>query len=169
MFSAPLVFSYTLLGGPLIFAVVAGLVFAAVFSAQDREQPYRNKFLHNIGPAIGSSLPVVLIGFVAGYLTGTSRAAVVGSIVPAVLALIGGLNVYMFGVEVRNRALVGYCVFMFSLMLFYGVEVGGFSRTFDLEYRIKALSEQELRVNDYRKTLGLSETIPAWVLSSEPK
>ena len=37
------------------------------------------------------------------------------------------------------------------------------------EDRLRALSEQELRVREYRRDLGLEDVFPNWVVTAEPK
>jgi hypothetical protein len=59
------------------------------------------------------TLPVTVIAFFAGNLTGLSRSPAIGSVLPAVLALLAGLMVYVFGSENRFKIVVGYSSFMF--------------------------------------------------------
>ena len=115
------------------------------------------------------SIPIALAAYVAGYLSTMSRTTAVGNLLPAVLALIGGLNVYVFGSETKNRVLVGYCTTVFVLMIFYGSQTGGYFREATREDRLRALSEQELRIKTFRSILGLNEDMPSWVVLSEPK
>src|SRR5688572_7139553 len=42
-------------------------------------------------------LPVWLLAYLSGFLSGISRVAVLGTVMPAILALIGGVNIYVFG------------------------------------------------------------------------
>src|SRR4051794_2506403 len=101
----------------IIIGSILGAGFALAFSLAGGEQSYLNKLKRNMPPALGFSIPIVLVALVAGYLTGSSRSPVVGTIIPAVLALFGGLNVYFFGIESKNRAIVGYSIFIFTLIL----------------------------------------------------
>jgi hypothetical protein len=89
--------------------------------------------------------------------------------VPAVLTLVGGLHIYLFGVEAKNRIVVGYCVFLFSLFLFYGVQEGAIQREYERADRLERLSEQEKQIRMYRLNLGLPEEVPNWITTGEPK
>ncbi len=115
------------------------------------------------------TVPVALAAYVSGYLATMSRTTAVGNVLPAVLALLGGLNVYVFGTDTRHRVLVGYCSASFVIMLFYGTQVGAHLREATREDRLRALSEQELRVREYRRDLGLEDVFPNWVVTAEPK
>lgn len=116
-----------------------------------------------------SGLPVALAGYSTGFLTGLSRAPAVGNLLPAVLALIGGLSVYVFGAESKSRLLVGYCVCLLVLNVFYGVQAGAFERDSGRLARLLRLSEQELMIRNYRKARGLEPEIPSWILTGENK
>jgi hypothetical protein len=154
---------------PLLIGLCSGIVFALTFSLANRELPYWDKLRTNFLPAIGFSIPIVLVGYVAGYFTGISRSPVVGAIVPSFLALIGGLNIYLFGVDTKNRPLVGYCVFIFASALLYGTQFGGEAREIGRTARLIYLSEQEKQIRAYRANRGLPEEPPSWILGAEPK
>lgn len=68
-------------------------------------------------------LSVSILGGVAGYAGGLSRVGVVGEIIPAALSLVGGVVVYVFGVNQSKGATVAVLVTAFALSLFvnYGV------------------------------------------------
>jgi hypothetical protein len=58
------------------------------------------------------TFPISLIAYIAGYLSTMNRTAAVGTVLPAILALIGGLNIYVFGADTKYRNLVvTVCVF----------------------------------------------------------
>lgn len=115
------------------------------------------------------TVPVALAAYVSGYLATMSRTTAVGNVLPAVLALLGGLNVYVFGTDTRHRVLVGYCSASFVIMLFYGAQVGGHLREATREDRLQAVAQQEFRLRAYRRDLGLPEEFPGWAVGSEPK
>jgi hypothetical protein len=98
-----------------------------------------------------------------------SRTTAVGTVLPAVLALIGGLNIYVFGTDIKYRNLVCYCVCIFAVMLFYGSQYGAHLREMDREFRLRQLAGQELRIKTLRRNLGLPGDFPQWIVSSEPK
>jgi hypothetical protein len=103
-----------------------------------------------------------------GFLTGIGRnSAAVGSLLPAVLALIGGLSVYAFGTDNRYRFVVGYCVCLLIVSLFYGTERGAFDREWYREARLRTLFEMEKRLQTYRANRGLPEKAADWLLLGE--
>jgi hypothetical protein len=169
MFPSAEVAFIQLLISPLLIGACLGIVFALTFSLVNRERSYWDKLKQNFLPAIGFSIPIVLVGYVAGYFTGISRSPVVGAIVPSFLALIGGLNIYLFGVDTKNKALVGYCVFIFVIALLYGTQFGGEAREIGRAARLIYLSEQEKQIRAYRVNRGLPEEPPSWIIGSEPK
>jgi hypothetical protein len=154
-----------------------GLLFALVyfFAILAYERRYTRSNIFHIGlRAVGFSVPIVLLAFVAGYLTGISRSAAVGTIVPAVLTFVGALNVYAIavmgsGTLAENKVAVGYSVFLFAFIFFYGVQSGAYYREYGNENRILALSKQEQKIRAARKNLGLPEDPPSWLWSLEPK
>lgn len=158
-----------LIAKPLLVGAVAGLIFAVIYSLQAGDATYPEKLRRNLLPAIGYSIPTTLVAFIAGYLTGISRAPAVGNVVPAVLAMIGGLNIYFFGIETKNRVLVGYSVFIFSLLFFYGVWGGVLDREIGRVGRFINLSEQERTIRTYRENRDLPPDPPAWILGGDTK
>jgi hypothetical protein len=115
------------------------------------------------------SIPTFFVAYVAGYLTGISRAPAVGNLVPSLLVLIGGLNIYLFGTSRENIALVGYSVFIFTLVLFFGFEVGVIDREIGRVARLVSLSDQEKLVRNYRENRELPPDPPAWILGGEAR
>jgi len=66
-------------------------------------------------------LALSLVGACAGMAGGMSRVGAVGSIIPAFLGLLGGLSVYLFGVD-RTKGLIvsfGAVALSLSLLLSY--------------------------------------------------
>jgi hypothetical protein len=118
---------------------------------------------------VGYSYPVALVAYIAGYLSTMGRTSAVGQIIPAVLVLISGLNLYVFGQENRYRFIISYCVCVFAGMLFYGTQYGAYKRDLEREARLKELIKLEARVLTIRKNLRLGDSFPSWVLGSEPK
>lgn len=154
---------------PLILGAILAFVVAAFFSFINRSISYKEKLLRNFSALFAISMPIALLGYVAGYLTGLSRSPTVGTIVPAVLTLIGGFGVYLFDTEPKKRILIGYTIFLFALVLFYGANVGALNREAGLEERLKDLSQQEFRVRNFRKNLGLPSGLPEWIFEHASK
>lgn len=67
------------------------------------------------------------LGLVIGILTGASMTPVVGSLLPALLTLLGALLAYMFGKESLAiwRPTVPYCLIVLMLSALYGIFMGG--------------------------------------------
>jgi hypothetical protein len=115
------------------------------------------------------SLGVSIIAFFAGFLTGASRSAAIGDLIPALFTLLGGLFVYVFSTSNSHKGVVSFCIVLFSIMLFYGIQDGSTVRETTRELRFNALNEQELRIKRDRRNLGLPEDPPAWLTGTEPK
>ena len=109
------------------------------------------------------AIPIVLIAYIAGYLTGISGSSAIGNLVPAVLAFIGGLNVYMFGAKVDHRSLIIFSIFLFAIILFYGVLDGRYDRENGIEAQMEASAVQELRIKTFRQNISLPPDPPSWV------
>jgi hypothetical protein len=166
----------------VVFITVMATLFCAVIAVFDARElrvgttspePFGETFIASfkrLWPFLmGYSIPIGLIAYVAGYMTSVSRAAAIGNLLPAALALIGGLYVYAFGAEAKHKALIGYCISFFAVVLIYGIQRGAFIREADREARIVALTRQELKIRTFRENLGLNPDPPAWILSTEPR
>jgi hypothetical protein len=154
----PLEFSLQTLGYALLIYSFIAVGFSAVSSLF-----FKERFVDVLFYYFGFGVPVCLTGYVTGYVSGISRIAVMGTVLPAVLALLGGVNIYVFGTENKHKPVVGYCVSVFMFMLFAGIESGTYYRESSREEYLKYLSEQELRVRATRNDLGLPGDIPRWM------
>ncbi len=153
---------------PLVLGVVFGLLLALAKSLPGR-RAFGKRFSSCVLPALGYAIPVALLAYIAGYLTGISRSAAVGSTVPAVLALIGGLNIYFFGTKSRQKAVVAYSIFVFAFVFFYGVWGGVVNREAGRVGRMIELAEQERAIRAYRVNRDMPAEPPAWMLGSDPR
>jgi hypothetical protein len=140
----------------------------AMFYAADRGEAAR-LFWRTARYYFFFGVPISLLAFVTGYLTGMSRTGAVGNVLPAVLAFIGGMNIYVFGTENKHKMIIGYCVSLFIVILFYGVHRGSVLREYGREGRLLVLSEQERRIRNYRMNRDLPPEIPSWITTGEPK
>src|SRR5690242_19244484 len=143
---------------PLIGCVLIGALFAAAISRTSGE-PFSKVFVYYTA----FSIPVALVAYVAGDSTGISRAPAVANVVPAVLTLIAGVAVYVFGTDNTYKAVVGYCVSVFAIMFFVGLQVGAYERDSDQEAYLGQLSEMEFRIRERRKNLDLPDEMPSWI------
>lgn len=110
-----------------------------------------------------SGIPIALIGYAIGFLAGISRSPAIGSVIPAVLAVVGGLSVYAFGSDNKYKAVVGYSVSLLVVSLFYGTQSGSFEREWHREARLKSIFELESRLRNYRANRDLPEKISDWL------
>jgi len=155
---------------PFLWGFLICLIFVIGRVIYSRQHPPEQGVLCLAIETIGLSLPLIALAFVAGDLTGISRSPVVGTVVPAVLTFVGALEVYAVLVAGDNhtrdnKAAIGYSVFLFALLFFYGVETGAYSREFGNEGRLKTMSEQEHRIRAFRQNLGLPPDPPSWLWS----
>lgn len=68
------------------------------------------------------------LGAVAGIAGGTSRIGVVGDVIPAALALVGGVAAYIFGVDRSQGLVASFCAAAFALALGVGYATGAGNR-----------------------------------------
>jgi len=69
-------------------------------------------------------LSLSILGGVSGYSGGMSRTGVVGDIIPAVLGLLGGISVYLFGVQNNPNIVTPLAVIVFAVSLVAGFSLG---------------------------------------------
>jgi len=157
---------------PASLEVAAALCLALVFALYTRfaipDKSAKKAFWDVLWLYAGVGLPIAWIGYGTGFLTGISRnSSAVGSLLPAVLALIGGLSVYAFGTDSKFRFVVGYCVCLLIVTLFYGTQRGAFDREFFREARLRSMFEMEKRLQTYRANRDLPEKAADWLLLGE--
>ncbi len=117
------------------------------------------------------------LGISTGYITAFSREAAVGSVLPAVLSLFGGLSVFLIGKEKEHRTVISLTILSFSFSLLLGVSWGSVmretaechknSKTYLLkqagtnaiikEFTLKNDALTEAVIKDFRFDLGLTE------------
>jgi hypothetical protein len=159
-----IIFSALLLAA--LSSVVVGVSFA-VFEVSRHD--FLRQALRNSTVLLAYSFPVALVAYIAGYLSTMGRASAVAQLLPAVLALVGALNIYVFGTDSRYRFIISYCVCVFAGMLFYGTQYGAYKRDIEQETRLQELMQVEARLKLMRKNLQLDDNFPSWLLGSEPK
>ena len=149
---------------PFALAFGCAAAFALLFSLAAGRRRFAAAVRGNFPQLLAFSLPVVVLGYISGYLTGISRAPAVGNLVPAILSLVGGVGIYVFGTETRFKGIVGYCVMMFAVALLYGTGIGALQNQLGFEERMKLLSDQERRIRNFRYNLDLDEQPPGWIV-----
>jgi uncharacterized membrane protein (UPF0136 family) len=143
---------FSMLVKPLLIGVASGALFAVInqrLRGAERLRPIDAVVI----------VPIALIAYIAGYLTGSSGSPAIGNLIPAVLTFIGGLNVYLFGAKHEYRALSLFGIFLFAIVLFYGALDGGYARVAQCEDYV-TLSEHEREINVLRQNFDLP-TLPA--------
>jgi hypothetical protein len=100
------------------------------------------------------------LGLVIGYTTAFSRDSAVGTVLPAVLTLIGGVAVVLMRNDEEARTLVCVCVLVFSAGLLVGITWGAVMRGEALafaqsEAELKRRADIEALVRKHRKALGI--------------
>jgi hypothetical protein len=75
------------------------------------------------------------IGACAGMSGGMSRAAAVGDIIPAFLGLLGGVSLYLFGVDRSKGLLASLGAAALSVSLFSGYAIGSQQRNIGDDHR----------------------------------
>ena len=113
-----------------------------------------------------------MLGFVTGQVMGQSRESAVGTVVPAVLTLLGGVAVYVVGSKgVEVQANVSAMVLCFAVTLLIGTLFGSKMR-FDYDYAVAdpvRLRNRELALQQNRSALGdLEKLLPAFDATKMP-
>ena len=85
-------------------------------------------------------LTIAVLGGVAGYAGGLSRIGVVGDVIPAALSLVGGLSIYIFGINKERNVSVALLVVCFALSLFI---------TYALSANLRADGEKYQKIVEY--------------------
>lgn len=161
--------SFTILEflNPLAFAVLVSFVLASIYVTLGNRDAVWQDFVAILKTCLICSIPIAMLGYATGFLTGISRSPAVGTVIPGVLALVGGFAVYIFGTDNAGRGPVAFSIVILVVTLFYGVQSGGLEREIHRADRLKALFEVESRLTNYRKNKGLPDKAPDWLLIGE--
>jgi hypothetical protein len=154
----------TLIVKPLVLGLLLAFAFSLLSAIRPSGHRYLNRLILNARKFAGYSMPIVMLGFVSGYLTGISRTAAVGNLIPAMLTLVGGFAVYLFKTSGKSVVAIGYCIFVFGFFIFYGIQVGAFERQYKQVDRLIFLSDQERQVRNYRYNHDLPTDPADWIL-----
>ncbi len=100
-------------------SIPAGLALF-VAAAFDHDKDFKIAFILISG--------LSLIGGVAGINGGLSRVGAVGDIIPASLALIGSVSLYIFGIKSQGGPLASLCAASFAVALGFGYALGATER-----------------------------------------
>jgi hypothetical protein len=121
----------SLLGGFLATFVVNLIVFgilALVLAGKDEASAKRGEVLVLI-------LGMSAVGTCAGFSGGLSREPAVGAIIPAMFGILGGVVVYLFGVDRKGGAMASLMAACLSVSLFVSFVVSAQYRNYNDELR----------------------------------
>jgi hypothetical protein len=100
------------------------------------------------------------LGFMTGDVMGGSRMAAVGTVLPAVLTLLGGLVVYLVGVKgVHSQIAVSSMVLCFAFSFFIGAHLGARLRLDPDTADPVDLLSRALELEDNRKKLEIQRLL----------
>jgi hypothetical protein len=104
-------------------------------------------------PSLLAVFTFSILGFVAGQIMGQSRTPVVGTIIPAVLTLLGGVAVYLIGTKgTRAQSNVSVMISCFTIAFLLG-SLMGIRLRIEFEYAVAdpaRLLERELALEKAR-------------------
>lgn len=111
----------------LLDVFLPALVVVAVITLLVRLPPMLSRKQSLAPGSTGLIAAFACLGLVIGILTGASMTPVVGSLLPALLTLLGALLAYMFGKESLAvwRPAIPYCLIALMLSALYGIFMGG--------------------------------------------
>jgi hypothetical protein len=102
------------------------------------------------------TLTLSSLGFMTGDVMGGSRIAAVGTVLPAVLTLLGGLVVYLVGAKgARSQVAVSSMVLCFAFSFFIGAIIGASLRLDPDAADPSQLLARALALEDNRKKLEI--------------
>lgn len=118
----------------LIGLTPAVLLFLPLFNRRKRRRCRGNsvsKSMHRLVALAALSI----VGATAGVAGGLSREPAVAAIIPAFLALLGGVSTYLFSANVRQGTFASLCSVALAVSLLAGFGLGAVNRNFSLEHR----------------------------------
>lgn len=102
-------------------AVLVGLPEAAL-------QGWKKPDSRRLATGLFCLVTLTCIGAISGYLSGLSRVSVVGQVIPAVLSLVGGFAIYLFGVKKVDSLFLPGSILAFALALAVALSEGANKR-----------------------------------------
>lgn len=144
-------FSLSVMALASVIGVLAALALASIGAGGLRPLRENGETLRTI---VVLALGLAVLGAVSGVAGGMSRESAVGDIIPAALALVGGVAIYVFGAD-TSKGLISSCsavAFAISLGVGYagGAEMrseGDFARTTH-DFCLAELSDPDLLGDD---------------------
>jgi len=119
----------------LMVAVLGFLPFGIVVSAYYIFSSERRRKLGDLINIIIILFALALLGACAGFAGGMSRASAVGDVIPAMFALLGGVSLYIFGLNMSRGIIASVSSACLALSLFLAYSFGSQLRHKGDEYR----------------------------------
>lgn len=121
----------TVLGPYLVICLGVGFAVIVLFQFFSRGSGIRSRA--GLGPRSSNYLSLLILtlsflGGTVGFTGGWSRTGVVGDLIPAALALVGGLTVYLFDKKTGRGIVAAISALTFTIALFVGLAVGAHVR-----------------------------------------
>ena len=125
-----------------------------------------------VAEALAVGVPFSVLGVAVGYLTGISREAAVGSVVPAVLTLLGALTLYIGSNGGRKSMLASATMIYVTIALVTGVGYGSRLRVAADEFeksprRLISQAHDEANLKHYRQAIGLDDDPKSFAAQAE--
>ena len=109
---------------------IAALIFSGIFGILVKL--FSIEILNNNKMASFIVFSFAFLGLTAGYLSGISRESILGDVIPAILAIISGVSLYLIQQEKGDRVLVGSVIIVLSAGLLLGSLWGASARVYDV-------------------------------------
>jgi hypothetical protein len=140
--------------------LVSVVLIATAASLVEQTSPYSAAKKTAFREAAFLGLPFALLGVTVGIITGLSREAAVGEVLPAVLALVAGVAVYVIAQGGRQALIAGVSVVSLCISLAAGIGYGSEARV-QAEQRAlsfanqRAIANRDMNIQRYKQQIGL--------------
>jgi len=151
--------------------IVAVIVLCGIFSI--RPVPVGGGTALRLSPlAFGKnllvSLPLAIIGWASGYLTGLSREPAAAAAIPAILTLAGSLFAYLSLKRLQDAPYIALGASVFAITVVMSTAQYSAAREGERFTRLLVLSEQERIVRTRRANMDLPPDIAPWITGDQP-
>ncbi|RUW57008.1 hypothetical protein [Mesorhizobium sp. M8A.F.Ca.ET.021.01.1.1] len=158
--SSAAIMLFVALGSFIFSAAVIALLFYTVGLFTKWQQG--NKVA--LGQALFFAFPFSVLGVTVGFVTSLSRESAVGTVLPAILALVGGVCVYLVSKGGRSAITSAVAVVMLCVSFSAGVGYGSEARVENEQNALspatqRALANREANIKRYRKSVGLDDEV----------
>lgn len=110
--------------------------------------------------------PFSVLGVTVGVVTSLSREPAAAAVLPAILSLVGGVCVFLVSKGGRSAVISAVSIVMLCVSFSAGIGYGSRARVENEQIVLSlttqmALSNRELNIKRYRKSIGLDDVPPA--------